>query len=105
MRTVEFHLLLDDRNAMRVNFELEQGRVLKFVIQLECRFNDKWNAIVRYDTAHNFAHRDLLHPSGETEKSEMITQNYNEALTFAIKDLTDNWEKYRQRYEQWLKQR
>jgi hypothetical protein len=34
----------------------------------------------------------------------MATQDYNEALTFAIKDLADNWEKYRRRYEQWLEQ-
>lgn len=60
--------------------------------------------MVRYDTAHNFAHRDVLHPAGETEKTEMAVQDYNEALTFAIEDVADNWEKYRERYEQWLKQ-
>lgn len=73
-------------------------------MQLECRFNDEWRPVVRYDTAHNFVHRDVLSPSGRTEKTEMPTQDYNEALTFAIKDLTDNWKKYRRRYEQWLEQ-
>ncbi len=102
MRTVEFRRLLDDRNAMRVHFELEQSRVLKFVVQLECRFNERWRAVVRYDTAHNFAHCDLLHPSGVAEKRQMAVKNNNEALTFAIQDLTNNWEFYRQRYKQWL---
>jgi hypothetical protein len=30
MREVEFRRLLDDDNALRVHFELEHGRVLKF---------------------------------------------------------------------------
>jgi hypothetical protein len=105
MRTVEFRRLFDDKNAARVRFELKRNRVLRFVVQLECRFNDEWHPVVRYDTAHNFAHRDVLHPSGKTEKTELAIQDYNEALTFAINDLADNWENYRRRYEQWLKQK
>lgn len=105
MRIVEFRRLFDDKNAARVRFEMERGRVLKFIVQLECRFNDEWHPVVRYDTAHDFAHRDLLHPSGTTEKTEMATRDYNEGLTFAIKDLTDNWQKYRRRYQQWLTQK
>ncbi len=86
---------------MRVRFELDRNRVLKFVVQLECRFNDEWKPIVRYDTAHNVAHRDVLRPSGKTEKTDMAIQDYNEALTFAIEDLAHNWENYRRRYERW----
>ncbi|MGH7961131.1 MAG: DUF7718 family protein [Candidatus Binatia bacterium] len=104
MRVVEFRRLLDDKNAARVRFELERNRVRKFVVQLECRFNDEWIPTVRYDTAHNVAHRDVLRPSGETEKTTMAIQDYNAALTFALKDLTDNWEQYRRRYAQWLEQ-
>lgn len=102
MRTVEFRRLLDDGNAIRVRFELERGQVLRFVVQLECRLEGEWYPVLRYDTAHGFAHCDLLHPSGKTEKIEMATRDYNEALTFAIEDLAENWEKYRRRYEQWL---
>jgi hypothetical protein len=105
VRTVEFRRLLDDKNALRVRFELEKSQVLNFMIQLECRFTDEWQPIVRYDTAHNFAHRDLLHPSGETEKTKLTVRNYNEALNFALMDLTENWQKYGRRYEQWLKQK
>ena len=104
MRTVEFRRLFDDKNAVRVWFDLEQNRVLNFVVQLECRMNDEWRPVVRYDTAHGFAHQDVLRPSGETEKTGMAVENYNDALTLAIRDLAENWEKYRQRYEQWLQQ-
>ena len=104
MRTVEFRYLLDDLNALRVQFDLERDQVLRFVVQLACRFNGEWHPVVRYDTAHDFAHRDLLHPSGPTQKTELDIQNYNEALTFAQRDLTENWKTYRRRYEQWLQQ-
>lgn len=104
MRLVEFHRHLNVDNSLRVSFELERGRVLKFTVQLECRFgdSDKWGPVVRYDTAHGFAHCDRLHPYEETAKTEMATKDFNEALTFAIDDLADNWNEYRRRYEEWL---
>ncbi len=85
-------------------FDVERNQVLRFVVRLECLFNNKWHPVVRYDTVHGFAHRDILCPSGETDKTEMAIRDYNEALTFAAKDLAQNWEKYRRRYAQWLEQ-
>ena len=105
MRTVEFRRLLDDNNALRIRFELERGQVLKFVVQLECYFDDGWIPVARYDTAHGFAHCDRLRPYEPTVKTRMDTQDYNEALTFAIQDLVDNWSDYRRRYEEWLEQK
>ena len=107
MRRVEFRRLLDDDNALRARFELERGRIIKFMVQLECRFGDDagWVPIVRYDTAHGFAHCDKLHPYEAATKIEMATRDYNEALTTAMDDLVNNWRTYRRRYTQWLKQR
>ncbi len=90
MRTVAFRRLFDDKNAARVAFELDRDRVVGLVVQLECRFNGDWVPVVRYDTRHGFAHRDVLHPRGEQTKTEMPVRNFNEGLTFAIKDLTAN---------------
>lgn len=101
MRTVEFRRLFDDKNAARVSFELDRDQVVGFVVQLECRFNGDWVPVVRYDTHHGFAHRDVLHPFREPTKTEMPVRDFNEGLTFAIHDLTANWETYRRRYEQW----
>lgn len=105
MRTVEFRRLLDEANALRVRFELEHGRVIKFVVQLECCFDGQWTPVIRYDTAHGFVHCDKLHPHAETVKTEMAVHDYNEALTFAIKDLVKNWSEYRRRYERWLREK
>jgi hypothetical protein len=103
MRTVEFRRLLDEDNALRVRFELESGDVMMFLVQLECKFEDKWLPVVRYDTAHGFAHRDRIHPHQEAEKTEMRVRDFNEGLTVAMFDLVNNWTEHRRRYEEWLK--
>ena len=105
MRNVEFRKLLDEDNALRVRFEVDKGRVCQFVVQLECMFDEAWIPVVRYDTAHGFAHCDRLHPYQAAIKTRMITEDYNEALTFAIHDLTSHWQTYRRRYRIWKEQR
>jgi hypothetical protein len=87
-----------------VHFEIDRGQVLSFVVQLECSWAGEWQAVVRYDTAHGFAHRDTMHPRGDTEKSEMLVSNYGEGLNYAIGDLKANWREYRRRYEEWTRQ-
>lgn len=104
MRTVEFHRLLDEHNALRVRFETERGQVLKFVLQLECDIQgEPWTPVIRYDTAHGFAHCDRLHPYGETLKTRLPMTDYNAALAWVMNDLLENWATYRRRYETWLK--
>lgn len=105
MREIEFQRYWDVNNILRVRFELERGVVLKFAVQLECLFNDEWISVVRYDTAHGFAHCDRFHPYEDAAKVEMATQDYNEALTLAMSDLVNNWQVYRRRYEEWRKHR
>jgi len=107
IRHVEFHRLLNDDNALRVQFELEHGKIFNFVVQLECRFgeNRAFTPVVRYDTAHGFGHCDRIHAYEKTSKITMATQNYNEALTFAIDDLVKRWGAYRRRFEEWLRKK
>jgi hypothetical protein len=104
MRQVEFHRLLDESNALRVSFQIDHGRVLEFVVQLECRFvgTERWMPVVRYDTAHGFAHRDEMRPAGKAIKTALAAKDYTEALQVAMDDLTANWRVYRRRYEQWV---
>lgn len=104
MREVKYLRHLDEENILRIRFQLDRGQVTFFSVQLECRFEEYgWIPVVRYDTAHGFAHRDKMHPYRETEKTELRTRNYKEGLTFAIDDLETNWHVYRRRYEEWLK--
>ncbi|MCL5951246.1 MAG: hypothetical protein M1132_05910 [Chloroflexi bacterium] len=86
----------------RVRFARQRGRVIQFSIQLECWIANEWHRVVRYDTAHGFAHLDILRPDGSQEKLELPFESFNEALTFAQLDLKANWPTYRERYERWL---
>lgn len=87
----------------RVRFTKERGRIVEFVVQLECLIGEEWRPVVRYDTAHGFAHQDILHPNGTTEKRALPVTDFNRALTFAQLDVKTNWQRYKERYARWLK--
>lgn len=53
---------------------------------------------MRYDTAHGYAHKDLMNPDGSKEKIFIGVADLNEALTMADKDINENWERYKERY-------
>ncbi len=72
---------------------LELRKVIK-------RLNGKWFPVVRYDTSHGFAHRDILNMKGEKRKTPIFVSDKNDALTFAENDIKDNWEVYKQRFIQ-----
>lgn len=75
------------------------GRIVFFRLQYETKLNDEWYPVVRYDTAHGFAHRDIMNRTGRVvSKTPLFNQDYNDALTFAENDLKLNWEHYRQRF-------
>lgn len=75
-----------------------KDEIIEFVVQLEVFVKDKWQPVIRYDTAHRFAHCDIIHYSGKVEKVEMPTIDYKEALTYADEDLNENWQIYYIRY-------
>ena len=104
MRLVAFNYIFDGDNILRVRFELDRGQVLSFVAQLECIFGDSgWTPVIRYGTAHGFAHRDTMRPNEETEKTEIKVRSHKEGLNYAIDDIKANWQAYRWRYEELLR--
>lgn len=76
----------------------ERGKIVFFRVQYETKINDNWYPVVRYDTAHGFAHRDLLDFKGDVKKTPLFNQDLNDALTFAENDLKSNWELYKKRF-------
>ena len=88
---------LEDR--LRVTASKRKGKILKFVVQYEALVGDKWRPIVRYDTSHSFAHKDIVHPDGTKEKQPLFLPDLNMAFTFAIQDLKISWMWYRTAYE------
>lgn len=91
-------LLTYDDRIRHYHFSVK-GKITGFVIQYEAFILEKWHPIIRYDTAHGFAHLDRMYPDGSVDKVPLPYWNYNEALTFAEYDIKSNWEWYRTRYE------
>jgi hypothetical protein len=95
-----FFVLLDDfgLDRLRIRIETTRGGVKYFVVQYETVILDEWIAIVRYDLAHGFFHRDVMMPNGEKEKQSINIINLEDALNYAQQDLKDRWEFYKERY-------
>ncbi len=69
---------------------------MNLVVQYEAFIDENWRAIVRYDCAHGFFHRDLLKPNGEQEKKVFEIPDLNTAFSFARQDLEDRWKWYKE---------
>lgn len=73
--------------------------IVEFCVQLEVQIpSGNWTPIVRYDTAHGFAHRDWLHADGSCDKIPLLVEDYGQALNYAEGDIKLNWPLYRDRY-------
>lgn len=90
--------MLSDQDRKRHEHLTEKGKVLGFIVQYETLVKDKWMPVVRYDTAHGYAHKDFIDPDGSKEKILIGASELNEALTFADKDINENWERYKDRF-------
>jgi len=101
----EFYIYLGTRfkDRIRVRFKKDKGQIIDLVLQYETIINRKWSAIVRYDCAHGFFHRDLLQVNGDIEKKSIDIPNLKFGFTFARQDLEDKWEWYKEQYLKKLK--
>jgi hypothetical protein len=98
VRETEFVIQLGPADRIREHHVRSGRKVLSFSVQLETLWQSKWLPVVRYDTAHGFAHRDLYGTQGRAIKTPLFILNYNQALTFAESDLKANWQIYRERF-------
>jgi len=101
----EFYIYLGTHyhDRIRLRFEKDKGQISDLVLQYESLINEKWAAIVRYDCAHGFFHRDILHPNGDKEKKVIDIPNLKYGFKFAKQDLEDKWEWYKEQYLKKLK--
>lgn len=89
----------DQKDRLRIIATKEKSKIIRFVVQYEACINDSWRNIVRYDTSHGFAHKDIIHPNGTVSKQPLPFTDFNIAFTFAMQDLKVSWEWYRIAYE------
>jgi len=93
MQEVEYVFFLSSEmeDRLRVLAYKERGKILEFVVQYEAFIQGRWCPIVRYDTAHGLAHKDILHPDGKVEKQPLYFDSYNLAFAYATIDLKRFW--------------
>jgi hypothetical protein len=88
-------LSIDD--YLRFRIVSERGRVVAFTVQYEAVIDGRTYPVVRYDTAHHMAHRDLLDAEGRNiDKLWFPGWPYAAALDHARDDILTNWRQYRE---------
>ncbi len=94
MIITEYVVPLGENARKRHYHETERGRVISFAVQLEVFVDKEWKVVIRYDSAHGFAHIDKYYIDGRKAKKE-IHLKLSEALTVADEDIKENWKTYR----------
>jgi hypothetical protein len=94
----------DNQNRLRVRLQTENGVLKNVTYQYETLLGSQWVAVVRYDCAHGFFHRDVLFPNGDKEKQSIEVDSLKSASKYAEQDLKNRWEWYKERYINKLKQ-
>jgi hypothetical protein len=87
-----------DEVRLRCSYRRRRRRIVQFSVQLEIRHARRWQPVVRYDNAHGFCHRDMLHADGTREKTPLYYGSASETFTNAIEDVRANWQTYRDRF-------
>lgn len=98
MKDVEFVIPFTRQDRYRHYHLRIKGHIIEFSVQYETFIHGEWFPVVRYDTSHGFAHRDLINMKGVKRKTPLFTADQNDALTFAENDIRDNWEVYKKRF-------
>ncbi|MDI6891265.1 MAG: hypothetical protein QMC83_10085, partial [Thermodesulfovibrionales bacterium] len=93
MSITEYVIPLGEDARKRHYHESDKGKVIGFTVQLEVFVNDQWLEVIRYDSAHGFAHIDRYYLDGRKVKKE-LNLKLDEALTLADEDLKVNWKAY-----------
>ena len=90
--------LVPDEARLRCRYKRRGQRILEYTVQLEVRYLGHWQAVVRFDNAHGFCHRDEIHPDGTETKTPTFVGDANETFTRAIQEVQTHWESHRNRF-------
>jgi len=93
----EYLILLDIDTRKRHYHVIQAGQITRFVVQLEVRIMGEWKPVIRYDCAHDYAHKDCYNMGGQSRKINLYL-DYGDALTLADDDINENWELYKEKF-------
>lgn len=82
------------RARLRSLIRVHKSRSIGFAVQVEIQSErSMWHAIVRYDSAHGFPHRDLRSRGGQ-KKTDLPVADAPEAIEFAFREIRANIERW-----------
>ena len=93
MRISEYVTPLGENARKRHYHKAHKGKVVAFAVQLEVFVNNQWHVVIRYDSAHGFAHVDRYYLDGRKTKRDLNLE-LSEALIMADEDIKENWKTY-----------
>ena len=97
MKIIEYLVPLGEGARKRHYHESDKGKLAEFVVQLEILVDDHWDTVIRYDSAHGFAHIDRYYLDGRKTKKDLHL-SFGEALALADEDIKENWKTYQKSF-------
>ena len=97
MPETDYAIPLDHEGLEWIRFRLTTlgGQVTIFTVQYETTIEGQRLAVVRYDTAHGFCHRDRLNRRGDVINKQPIAGTPAQVATYAKQDIEANWQRYK----------
>lgn len=108
-KSTEYHILLNEDDALRCELTILEGRVTGPLLQYEAHLDAEWRPVVRYDTSHGFLHRHRSwlpenRQTDDLESPKHPARDYSAAFEAAKNDLKEHWKSYRKAMEKaWSK--
>lgn len=97
MSVTEYVIPLGENARKRHYHETDKGRLVSFVVQMEVFISERWQVVIRYDSAHGFPHIDRYSPDGRKVKKE-LQLTFSDALALADEDIKENWKTYQKAF-------
>ena len=90
MSATEYVIPLGENARKRHYHETDKGKVTGFSVQMEAFVNEQGLKVIRYDSAHGFAHIDRYYLDGRKTRKDLHL-GFGEALALADEDIKENW--------------
>jgi hypothetical protein len=95
MPKTRYEQLLGNSARMLVEFEVDHGDVVRFVVKLERSIAERWIELQRYDCYHGCVHKDVLRIGvGKVRTVRFEFLDPAAGLNTAIRDFQENFRQY-----------
>ena len=103
-RTKRYSIPLTGENLLDAEIRIKEGHITGFALNLRCRIEGLWHQIYRVDTAHGYLHEQRYWISPEPMPLMQQT-SLDYAFEFYMRQMKDNFERYRKYYIEKMKGR